>query len=352
MRVTPDPQEFMMDEEQLETAQELSDTPDTELMKVYHIEDGPDQVYEAKENEDGSFTVYSENGDKDYPAEQFNIQFLQYTEPSSATQVHMDLDRDLDDAIETGPSEERTPIEQFDDLDEAQKEIIRLRNKLDQQNITPPGHGTTPEHRVANAAESLINGLANLSLSTAKGIGTVLKKTASSINAWQAKQEIQNLQDHVDAVHSHLDAIKEDPDYIKEMMAIDTGVKSKEDVRQTLYDRFTSEDSAIQGSDLNKSYLRFMNDMHQIHNYDFAAAEEKIDLTDKKQDLLLTKLRNDLARIPDREEMDILPNSSNEDLKEAAQQMIEKLKEFFQNLVTKLAASSQAHEEAASAVTP
>lgn len=324
---------------QKETEQETNETAAPEEgtiegIKCFHTAD-ENTLYDAFKNDDGSYTLFSKEGeDLALSAEEFETDWKLYQEPEQAAKIEPDIPQDPE--LDINPDEIDDP-DQLKVLLSSLQERLReeqARGQANEPQVAVP-QGGLPEHRVANAAETLINGLYDLGAGTFRGLGSILNRAKSSIENWQGRQRIQELHDRMDTAIHHLNTIAANPDFKKQMAAIESGVKTNEDVRNDLFERFTSKKTDTQSSELNLAYHNLLSQMSKINQLDYKLAEDSVDLSDEVQSDLFVNLKKKVDDFKEREELKILPNENNETLMENIKEMTEQIKQFFIRVVQK-----------------
>ena len=311
----------------------------------YHIDEGTTSLYHATENPDGTWTVSNGEGESmEFSAEDFHTNFMEYHEPGDDESLEMGaLSTGFDSTVIPDPEGgEQIDLENIRDLDTAKAAIHQLL-AMHQQNQSTVPVGTS-EQRIQSAAERLITGLAALGTGVFKGVGQVVGDTVNRLNAWQGQQRLLEMETRLNAAKDHLDTIKSDPDFLKEIQTIETGVKSDEDVRAAFYERFISDEPQMHDSDLNRAYHGLMTEMKSLSDFDFGSAVKKIDLRDDHQRNLAAKVDQGLTDLLDRDELNVLPDANNEELRKSIEEMVKRVRDFFRGLIQRITNSSQAQD--------
>lgn len=336
------------DKEQERSPKELFSPPKEINAKYYHIHEGTDTLYDATENADHTWTVFNAEGESQaFSSEEFHMNYKAYQDPEQT------------DILKTGDpllgSEEggrldsdeeairEVNVEDIPDLDTAKATIRALQDQLTKQQGLQPGlvPQSLIEQKLSSSAEKLITGLAALGAGVYKGVSKVVENTKDKLTAWQGAQRLYEVQGHLNAAHNHLDIIKTDPAFQKEMTAIETGVKSNEDVRSTLFERFTSDDLEIQNSKFNLAYHGLLSEMSDLSKFDYETAQDKINLREKTQGKAATELQQKVEGFLGREELDVLPDANNENIRINIENMVKQIQEFIKRLAQRVMPQQQ-----------
>jgi len=318
-----------------------------ERIQYYHIDEDRETLYEATENEDGTWTVFNQAGESQIcSTEEFNKNFMVYqdTERDAIAAGDQLLGIKADRLLDSDDvAVKKTNPGDIQDLSTAMKRIQELEETLAKQQHGTIPQGTT-EQKIASSAENLITGIGALGAGLFRGVGKVVETTKDKLIAWQGAQRIKELQESVDAAHDHLDTIKTDPAFKKKMIAIETGVNSKEDVRSELFKRFSSDDVEIQNSKFNLAYHGLLSEMSNLSKFDYETAQGKIDLREKTQGKAATELQQKVEGLLCREEHDVLPDANNENIRAGIENMAKQIQEFIKKLAQKFMPQQRAEE--------
>jgi len=336
------------DKEQEISRTELFSPPKDIKAKYYHINEGTDTLYDATENADHTWTVFNAEGESQaFSSKQFHMNYMAYQDPEQ-TDILKPGDPLLgsEEGGRLNSDEEairEVNVEDIPDLDTANATIRALQDQLTkqqglQQGLVPQ---SLIEQKLSTSAEKLITGLAALGAGVYKGVSKVVENTKDKLTAWQGAQRLYEVQGHLDAAHNHLDIIKTDPAFKKEMTAIETGVKSNEDVRSALFERFSSDDLEIQSSKFNLAYHGLLSEMSNLSKFDYETAQGKIDLREKTQGKAATELMQKVEGLLGREELDVLPDANDENIRINIENMVKQIQEFIKRLAQRVMPQQQ-----------